>query len=60
MHDFKGNEFVIRWVSGSDEEEGGVAAVDYFGVCGEDEVLGRLSHMDGMERSRRPVRWVTT
>lgn len=33
VHDFKGDEFVVRGVGGGDEEEGGVAAVDYFGVC---------------------------
>ena len=33
MHDFQGDEFVVGGVGGGDEEEGGVAAVDYFGVC---------------------------
>ena len=34
VHDFERDEFVVGRVGGGDEEEGGVTAVDYFGVCG--------------------------
>ena len=33
VHDFEGDELVVGRIGGGDEEEGGVAAVDYFGVC---------------------------
>lgn len=34
MDDFEGDELVVGRVGGGDEEEGGVAAVDDFGLCG--------------------------
>ena len=32
MYDFEGDEFIVGGVGGGDEEEGGVAAVDDFGI----------------------------
>ena len=36
VHDLEGDELVVGGVGGGDEEEGGVAAVDDFGVCAMD------------------------
>ena len=33
VDNFEGNEFVVGRCATSDEEEGGIAAVDYFRVC---------------------------
>lgn len=37
VHDFQRDQFVVCWVGRGDEEEGGVAAVDDFRICVEEE-----------------------
>jgi hypothetical protein len=33
VHDFERDEFVVGGIRGGNEEERGIAAVDYLGVC---------------------------
>ena len=67
MHDFERDEFVVGWVGGRDEEEGGVAAVDYFCICNGEGVLVeegvRLEVGGGQMKLRvwaQVGRWVTS